>query len=82
MKQIWTGTVDGKKVRILQVDANDCIVEELVVPATDRQEISVRPSSKPQSLDADGIWETSDDETASHAYMAAFLKLRRDMFVL
>ena len=66
---LWEGTVDEKQVRILQCSSDDCLVEELVPLA----------ESDSRSRYVEGNWTASNDEIASHTYMAAFLETRKQL---
>lgn len=81
-KVIWQGEVSGygpptepRTVRVVRVADDDCLVEELVVRADDSRILSVDRAA--YSVDKDGAWAPTDDETASLAYMTALLRADR-----
>ena len=77
-QKIWEGMVDGRKTRIVQVAIDDCLVEELIVPA----ELKEHPPSVILSYvkeDSEGLWCPSDDEKSSGVYMRAFLETRKQL---
>lgn len=74
-QKIWEGEIRGIKLRILQVAEDDCYVEELLSPESARSLSGNFPTTK----DAEGVWQATEDELASEAYMLAFLEVRKQL---
>jgi len=72
---VWKGTIRAIKLRILQVAEDDCYVEELLSPESARSLSGKFPTTK----DAEGVWQATEDELASEAYMLAFLEVRKQL---
>ena len=77
-QKIWEGEINGKKTRILQLAEDDCIVEELLVPADSNGQVATIELSYIRK-DIDGLWCATSDEVASEAYMKAFLETRKQL---
>lgn len=78
---IWRGEVGGlgpdtqsMRVRVVKVADDDAIVEELAVRSDDSRFLSV--DRETCSVDPEGAWVATDDETASAAFLAALLELQ------
>lgn len=69
---IWEGEIRAIKLRILQVAEDDCYVEELLPNASSNGNIAVNARRT-----ENGVWQATEDELASEAYMKAFLETRK-----